>query len=185
MNTEKLLIHSPRLLIRNLRLTDLEAFHAYRSNPRVTRYQGFDTMTLEQARDFIGAQQDRSYGRLGQWVQYGIELATTKEFIGDCAIRLNADDSRIAAVGITISPLHQQKGYARETLRAILAFLFDSQGLHRVVETVDAGNTPSIRLLESLGFRREGYFVENVFFKGEWGSEYQYALLAREWKNRS
>ena len=37
---------TPRLKIRNLRESDLEAFHQYRSNPDVTKYQGFDTFTL-------------------------------------------------------------------------------------------------------------------------------------------
>ena len=32
--------------------------------------------------------------------------------------------------------------------------------------------------------RREGHFIENVWFKGGWGDEYQYALLEREWRAR-
>jgi len=38
-------------------------------------------------------------------------------------------------------------------------------------------------MLERLGFRREGHFVENLLFKGQWGSEYYYAMLKREWEN--
>ena len=30
--------------------------------------------------------------------------------------------------------------------------------------------------------RREGHFIENVWFKGGWCDEYQYALLEREWR---
>jgi RimJ/RimL family protein N-acetyltransferase len=37
-------------------------------------------------------------------------------------------------------------------------------------------------LLERLGFRRESHLVENIFFKGAYGSEYHYAMLEREWK---
>jgi RimJ/RimL family protein N-acetyltransferase len=36
--------------------------------------------------------------------------------------------------------------------------------------------------LEAVGFRQEAHFVENIFFKGAWGSEFQYALLASEWQ---
>ncbi|HSN48128.1 MAG TPA: GNAT family protein, partial [Flavobacterium sp.] len=75
----------------------------------------------------------------------------------------------------------QKKGYAKETLLGILDFLFGSQDIHRVVETVDAENSTSITLLESIGFRQEGHFIENLFFKGKWGSEFQYAMLKREW----
>jgi RimJ/RimL family protein N-acetyltransferase len=46
-------------------------------------------------------------------------------------------------------------------------------------------NVASWRLLEKLGFRREAHLVENVYFKGKYGSEYHYALLARERRKRS
>ena len=51
-------------------------------------------------------------------------------------------------------------------------------------EIVDAENQASISLLKSIGFRQEGHFIENVFFKGKWGSEFQYAMLKREWDMR-
>lgn len=66
-------------------------------------------------------------------------------------------------------------------MSGILAFLFDEKKIHRVVETVDAENIASINLLKSIGFRQEGHFIENIFFKGKWGSELQFAMLKREW----
>jgi RimJ/RimL family protein N-acetyltransferase len=87
-------------------------------------------------------------------------------------------------VGITISHLYHKQGYARETMSGIMDFLFREKGIHRIVETVDAENEASIRLLKSLCFRQEAHFIENIFFKGKWGSEYQFAMLRREWENR-
>jgi len=153
----------------------------YRSNPEVTKYQGFDVMTIGEADQFIHSQTDKQFGKAGEWVQYGIENKETKRIIGDCAVRLTLNDVRIAEIGITISHLHQRKGYAKETLLGLLSFLFDTKNIHRVVETVDSENIPSIQLLNSLGFREEGHFIENIFFKGKWGSEFQFAMLKREW----
>ncbi|MFA7361322.1 MAG: GNAT family protein [Candidatus Kapaibacterium sp.] len=172
---------TPRLQIRNLKVTDLYDFLCYRSNPDITRYQGFDVMTLEQAEEFIIAQTDKRFGKPGEWVQYGIEKKETGKIIGDCAIKLELNDSRIAEIGITISHLEQRKGYAKEALLGILTFLFDGKGIHRVEEIVDVENTASIALLASTGFNKEGHFIENIFFKGKWGSEFQYAMLKREW----
>lgn len=42
-----------RLIIRNLKSTDVADFHFYRSNPDITQYQGFDVFTPEQAQHFI------------------------------------------------------------------------------------------------------------------------------------
>ncbi len=178
---EKLIINTDRLLIRNLCLSDLNNFHVYRSDPEVTKYQGFDVFSMKQAEDFINEQADKEFGKPGEWVQYGIENKTTGKLVGDCAIKLDQYDTRLAEIGITISPKEQKKGYGKETLLAILEFLFNRDGFHRVSETVDTENIASIQLLKSVGFRQEGHFVENIFFKGKWGSEYQYAMLKSEW----
>ncbi len=177
-------ILTTRLKIRHLKLTDLSDFHNYRSNPEVTKYQGFDVFTIEQAKQFIQDNSAKHFGKAGEWVQYGIENIQTKQLIGDCAIKLDRYDTRIAEIGITISHLEQKKGYAKEVLIGILTFLFDTKEIHRVVEIVDAENTASINLLKSTGFRLEGHFIENIFFKGKWGSEFQYAMLKREWNSR-
>ncbi|MDI6696973.1 MAG: GNAT family protein [Anaerolineales bacterium] len=42
-------------------------------------------------------------------------------------------------------------------------------------------NVPAQRTLEKLNFRREAHFVENLWFRGRWSSEYWYALLEQEW----
>ena len=177
-----LYIQTPRLTIRNLRPNDLDDFHKYRSNPEVTLYQGFDVMNREEARAFIEGQKDKQFGKPGEWVQYGLEDNSTQRIIGDCAIKLQKYDPRIAEVGITVSHLQQQKGFAKEAFTGICRFLFEEEKIHRIEETVDVENEASIRLLQSMGFRQEGHFIENIFFNGKWGSEYRYAMLAREWK---
>lgn len=179
---ENLAIRTSRLLIRPLTLSDLVDFHFYRSNPDVTQYQGFDVMTLEQAERFIDENSRMNFGSAGKWVQFGIEQLQTGHLIGDCAIKFESYDVRIAAIGMTISPLEQRKGYAREALWGILNFLFETKEIHRVVEIVDVENIASISLLKSVGFRQEGHFIENVFFKGKWGSELQFAMLKKEWE---
>ncbi|HNL64787.1 MAG TPA: GNAT family protein [Ferruginibacter sp.] len=178
---ELLYIETSRLVIRHLVLSDLEDFHTYRSNPDVTKYQGFDVMTLGEAEAFINGNSGKRFGKAGEWVQYAIADKASGRLIGDCAIKLDAYDTRLAEIGITISHLEQKKGYAKEVLLAILSFLFDEKKVHRVTEIVDAENEASVNLLKSTGFRLEGHFIENIFFKGKWGSEFQYAMLKREW----
>lgn len=178
---DKLSLQSENLIIRNLRIDDLDDFHHYRSDPSVVKYQGFDVFTVAEAEEFINSQKEKTFGVPGEWVQFAIENKKSGRLIGDCAIRLAGTDPGLAEIGITISHLHQRKGYAREALKCILAFLFEERDIRRVVETVDAENEASISLLKSTGFRQEGYFVENVFFKGKWGSELQFAMLKREW----
>ena len=178
---QKLTINTNRLTIRNLKTSDLNDFYFYRCNPEVTKYQGFDVFNLEQSLLFINEQKDKNFGRLGEWVQYAIENKATNKIIGDCSIKLDQYDARIAEIGITISHIEQQKGFATEVLCAILDFLLEIVDFHRVTETVDAQNVASIQLLTKLGFKKEGHFIENIFFKGKWGSEMQFAMLKRDY----
>ena len=179
---EKLFITTERLFIRNLKPEDLPAFHSYRSNPDVVKYQSFGVMDINEASNFIEIQKDKSFGRAGEWVQYGIENRMTHEIIGDCAIRLGHSDTGIAEIGITISHLEQRKGFAKEAMLSILKFLFEEKNIHRVIEIVDEENEASINLMKSIGYRMEGHFIENIFFKGRWGNEFQFAMLKKEWE---
>ncbi len=175
-------IETSRLRIRNLLLSDVEDFHSYRSDPNVTKFQSFDVFSVEQARAFIEENATISYELGGEWKQFGIENKIDGKLIGDVAIKLDRQDIRLAEIGITISPGAQQRGYGKETLQAILTLLFSQIACHRVAAIVDVENTPSIQLIESLGFRREGFFVDSVFYKGKWASEFHYAMLKSEWE---
>jgi RimJ/RimL family protein N-acetyltransferase len=113
----------------------------------------------------------------GTWLQLAITV--DGGVIGDCGLHFL--DDRQAEVGVTLDPAHQGRGYATEAVRAVLGYLFGTLGKHRVVATTDVRNRPAAALFERLGFRREAHYVRNVWFKGEWGDEFLYALLAEEW----
>jgi [ribosomal protein S5]-alanine N-acetyltransferase len=170
-----------RLTIRKLRETDLDAFHQYRADPEITKYQGFDTFTRQQALDFIRQQESKRPDLTGEWLQFAIEISDRQLLVGDCAIHIRKENLQIADTGITIAAEFQRKGYASEVMSGLLNYLFLTRKVLRVVETVDAQNIASIQLMKKLGFRQEGYFVDNIFFKGKWGSEIQFALLRKEW----
>lgn len=176
------LLESRRLLLRPFCKEDLSAFCAYRNDPNVARYQGWDVpFSEQQGRDFITWAQSVTPGTVGEWFQIAVTRKDTGEMIGDVAYHLMRNDPRQAYIGYTFAPAHQGRGFATEAVRRLLDYLFSELNLHRVVAECDVENTASFRLLERLGFRREAHFVEHVFFKGAYGSEYHYAMLSREW----
>jgi RimJ/RimL family protein N-acetyltransferase len=92
---------------------------------------------------------------------------------------------RQGEIGFIFHPDHQGRGYATEAARALLAFAFEHYDLHRVYGRLEPRNQASARVLEKLGMRREAHLIENEWVKGEWQSEYVYALLRREWAERA
>jgi RimJ/RimL family protein N-acetyltransferase len=173
---------SPRLILRRLRESDLSPFCRYRSDPRVARYQDWESCSEEEGRRFFEGQMALHPDVPGTWFQVAIELAGTGELIGDCGLRTLGDRPDQAEIGFTLAREHLGKGYATEAVNCLLDYVFGNLGKHRVIAVTDTRNAPAVRVLERVGMRREGHFIENIWFKGGWGDEYQYAMLEREWQ---
>ena len=102
---------------------------------------------------------------------------------GDEALTVFGEQPEIALVlmDIDLGPGRDGPDTAREMLR----IGFEEAGMHRIIGRIEARNTPSARVLERLGMRREAHFVQNEFVKGEWTDEVVYAVLREEWLSSS
>jgi len=75
---------------------------------------------------------------------------------------------------------HARQGHMRAGLRLALAHAFEGLSLHRIEANIQPANLASIALVESLGFRREGYSPKYLKIAGEWRDHERWALLAEE-----
>jgi RimJ/RimL family protein N-acetyltransferase len=175
-------IDNERLILRSFRAEDAETFAAYRSDPLVAQYQGWDApYSLEMARLFCAEMSRQSVGSPGEWCQLALELKAGGEMIGDVAFCVLKEDDRQAEIGYTLARSYQGQGYGTEAVQRLLAYLFGELKLHRVRANCDPDNTASARLLERVGMRREGHMLQSLWFKGRWSDEYWYAILSEEW----
>jgi RimJ/RimL family protein N-acetyltransferase len=175
---------SPRLILRRLQPDDLAPLSAYRSLPEVARYQSWEAFGPDEAARLFDRQVGLEPGIPGTWFQLALAVAATGILVGDCGLHCRRDDPRQLEMGITLAPAHQGRGYATEAIACLLAFVFGTLDKHRVTAVTDARNGPAAGLFRRLGFRQEAHFVEHVWFKGAWGSEFVFALLRREWEQR-
>ena len=172
-----------RLQLRPFQDDDLEPFLAYRSDPLVERYQGWEApYPREKAFAFVEAMKNKQLGRQGDWYQIMVTLKPNRQVIGDVAFRILAEDILQAEIAFTFVRSFWGQGYATEAAGRLLDYLFGELHLHRVRAICDVENLASAHVLERLGMRREGEFLENIWFKGKWGSEFLYAILDREWQ---
>lgn len=175
-------IESQRLILRRFHDADLVPFLAYLNDPHVARYQSWESYTEQQARDVIERQKNLVPGLPGQWFTFALELKETGTLIGHVALKMLED--RQAEIGFTLARAFHGKGLAFEAAARVLEYTFTDLKLHRVVAIADCENERSVALLGRLGMRREGHFIQNIWFKGQWGSEYLYAILREEWPGR-
>jgi len=76
---------------------------------------------------------------------------------------------------------HHRQGYMRQGLAAVLDDAFSNQGLHRLEANIQPGNKSSRLLVESLGFRLEGFSPQYLRIAGRWRDHERWAITAAEW----
>jgi RimJ/RimL family protein N-acetyltransferase len=85
-------------------------------------------------------------------------------------------------IGYAIRPSEHGKGYGTEALQLMVDYLFLAKEIHRVQANTDPENKASQRILEKVGFRKEGVSRKSSFVRGQWRDEYRYCILREEWK---
>ncbi len=179
----KMIAETKRLILRKFKKSDVSTFLLYRRDMEVAKFQSWNTKITEfQANEFVAEQETLEFGKLDTWVQIAFEEKITNTHIGDCAIRV-FDEGRQATIGITIARKYWRKGFAQEGLTGLINIAFTRLKLHRIVALVDVENIRSIKLLESLGMRREAHFIQSYFDvdKQIWKDEFSYGILDSQW----
>jgi RimJ/RimL family protein N-acetyltransferase len=85
-------------------------------------------------------------------------------------------------LGYAILPSERKKGYCSEAVLIMVDYLFLSKNLIRVQAHVDVRNEGSQKVLEKVGFKREGIVRKSSFFRGEWRDMILYSILREEWR---
>ena len=144
-----------RLLIRRMEETDAAFVVELVNDPAWIRYIGDNGVrTVQDAERYIRNGPVAMYVTRGFGL-YLVELKESSEPIGICGL-IKREGLSDVDLGFAFLPRHRRRGYAREASLAVLAYARSMLGLSRIVAIVSHHNEPSCRLLESLGFRREG-----------------------------
>jgi RimJ/RimL family protein N-acetyltransferase len=172
-----------RLKLRPMGEHDTPAHYAVFSDPEVARYWSREPWTeIAQAEESIkaimAARADGSEAR------FGIELLSTGELIGNVGLHHFFEQNRRCEIGYALASRHWGQGYATEALRAAIGYGFEALDLNRIEADIDPRNVGSARVLEKLGFRKEGYMPERWIVFGEFADTVNYGLLRRYWDGR-
>lgn len=85
-----------------------------------------------------------------------------------------------AYLGYWIDGEHQGRGFTVEAIRGVLEFAFESAGLHRIQAAIMPNNGRSLRVIEKLKFRREGYAERYLQIAGRWEDHILFARTREE-----
>jgi RimJ/RimL family protein N-acetyltransferase len=171
-------VETSRLRLRPIAANDWSAIFAYMSDPRVTAFLPEGTLDEEASRAFA----------LKQAGEDGKAVAVIEKASGQMIGHMPFHPwfaPETYEIGWALAHAVHGKGYATEAAQALLAYAFGPLRAHRVIATCQPENTPSWRVAEKLGLRREAHFRSCLYQSpGVWWDEYFYALLAEEYEAR-
>lgn len=155
---------------------DIELSLEWNNDEAINAYNGsrIPNSFLEQTVWYEKSQKDKSKRRLIICSNEGGEKA------GMVSLFNINERHRNAEIGVYLSPSHQKKGFAGESVKLLTHFAFMELGMHKLYASIFSYNTDSVKLFEAAGYRHEYTKKEEIFTNGRFFDVMVYTLFAGE-----
>jgi RimJ/RimL family protein N-acetyltransferase len=173
-----------RLVLRPLTQQDAPGLFAVFSDPAVVRFWSAEAWTDISFAETAIARAMEAY-RDETDIRFAVELADSREFIGTVNLHHFFNQNNRCELGYAIASRHWGKGYATEAIEAALDYGFREVSLNRIEADIDPRNAASGKVLEKLGFRKEGYMPQRWLVHGQYADTAFYGLLRSYWEERA
>ena len=174
-------LETERLLLRRYTMDDAEAmFTNWCSDDEVTRHLTWPTHPDVEVTRTVLSTWVEGYADDGRF-QWGIEK--DGELIGDIAVVAASTQHEFAEIGYCVGRAWWGQGIMSEALGAVMRFLFEEVGVHRIVLRHDTLNPASGKVMLKNGLRPEG--TQRGHFKrndGTYADLAFYGILRDEWE---
>jgi [ribosomal protein S5]-alanine N-acetyltransferase len=174
-------LQTARLRLRPFADADADALFALHSNADVLRFWDAPPWSEPaRAERFIAA--CRQMADEGTGARLAIDRVSDGAFIGWCGLTRWNRDYRSASLGYCLEESAWGQGYATESARALVDWAFHTLDLNRVQAETDTRNVASARVLQKIGFLREGTLREDCVVDGEVSDSWVFGLIRRDWE---
>ena len=174
-----ILIETNRLLLCRFTPADGADFSEILTNPEVCYFEPYQPFTHEKAlAEAEKLSHDDSF--------FAVVLKDSGKLIG----KLYLHDEEFFGtyeLGYTFHQSYWGKGYATESVKALMHYVFTEMNVRRIFSEADVRNVRSCRVLEKLGMRKEGMFLQSASFQSSpdgtpiYSDYCSYALLRSEY----
>ena len=154
MSEKQIVLETDRLILRRYCKEDLQDLYEYLSDEEVIMHEPYKPMNMTEV-------QENLEWRISTDEMIAVELKSNNKMIGN--VYLGKRDFNSLEIGFVFNESYWKNGYAKESCEKLIELAFDD-GIHRVFAECDPNNKNSWGLLERMGFIREGYLRQNVYF---------------------
>ena len=175
MTPERILLHGPRVTLRDFRADDVDAVHAFASDPVVTQWSTWGPNTWSDTEAFIADAAAEPASR--ERTRFTLAVLFEGRLAGTAAVWTTSASDRNGELGYTLAHDAWGLGLATETAALLLGHAFGPMGLVRVEATCHPDNAGSVRVLEKNGFIFEGRLREHRLVDGRRRDSLLFAAL--------
>ena len=174
-------LETESLILRKPERKDAKDIFRYASDREVARYVLWDPhRSIADSRRFVAWLRGRiRSGYPSSWV---VTLRTDGTVIGTVGFVSYSVEHRFAELGYSFSREYWNRGYATQSLQAVVDAAFRSLPLNRLEAQHDIRNPASGRVMQKCGFRQEGVLRGRILNKGEYVDTVLYAILRSDWE---
>lgn len=172
-----------RLVIRDHRQEDLDAYHKLLSNPNVMFRHSSTSCNLEQSRERLQKSIEQIDLPQRKLYFFCIENRITSEFIGEIGYTVNEFTrvGKLVGAGYFVHDKYWGKGYTTEAMREVIRFAFEENDVYRIEAGCLKENIASERVMQKCGFTKEAELKEYQWHDGQLKDRILYRLLRSEW----
>jgi [ribosomal protein S5]-alanine N-acetyltransferase len=173
-------IVNDNIIIRPFNPQDIQDYFEIMSNEEAFEYElnyalNYD-QTLHDLNNIMAAYRQEA----PSIITWGVEYRTFKKIIGYFNITYIDPEQSVAMIGFAFNPTFWRKGLAYQTIELFVNHFFSQQGV-RVFCSTMGENEKTIKLMEKLGFRREGVLRKSLWAKGKLRDEIYFGIMKEEW----
>lgn len=172
-------LYTERLKLRPLTDADWPYFLALNLDPDINQYVREPESEAQILEKFNQRRQTWFYAS-GDWLTLVIEELGSEAFVGLTGLHCDEYSVNRAEVGYLLAHSGQGKGYATESLGAVIDWASLQFGVHKFVGHCAKDNLGSRRVLEKCGFVLEGILRQHVKVGDTWIDDCSYGLLSAE-----
>ncbi|WP_134683055.1 GNAT family N-acetyltransferase [Brevibacillus migulae] len=175
------ILETNRLVLREMTEQDASDLYAYYSDREVSKHlDWFGPESEEHAKKLIAYWREQY--QEDTFMRFGIVRKGENKIIGTIPINPVRGPFRWklpVVLGYDLSRDYWNQGIMTEALEAVIAYIFETLGNHRITAEVIPDNAASLKVLEKLGFEKEGLLRQHLYHDGNrtWHDVITLALL--------
>ncbi|MDR3428947.1 GNAT family protein [Silvimonas sp.] len=173
-------LHTERLILRAFTQADAPALFAIHSDAQAMQWFGSDPVVDQLGADALLAFFINLPHMAAPGMRWAIERRDDARLIGSCGVFKWNKSWRSCSLGYELAHPAWGHGYMREALESVIGWALEGMQLNRIEALVHPRNTPSLRVLENLGFAREGQLRQGGYWLEQYHDLVQLGLLKHE-----